>query len=105
MRQDVPFAFVKLKELLSSPPVLAYSCSKFTKAFVLHTDVSCQGLAHRICEPNSLTAESHYGITDLEALSVVWAGKHFRAYLLGRQCIFTDHAPLCAMLKAKHPSG
>ena len=50
--------------------------------------------------------ESRYGITDLEALGVVWACKHYRAYLLGHHCVvYTDHAPLKAMLKAKHPSG
>ena len=50
MRQGVPFvwttqcqqAFVKLKEFLSSPPVLAYPC--FSKPFMLHTNASGQGL-------------------------------------------------------------
>ena len=32
--------------------------------------------------------EADYGITDLEALGVVWAAKHFRAYRLG-------HSALC----------
>ena len=37
---------------------------------------------------------------------VLWAVKHFRAYLYGHQCtVFTDHAPLCALLKSAHPSG
>ena len=50
--------------------------------------------------------EKRYGITDMEALGVVWAAKHFRAYLLGHDCtVFTDHTPLKAMLKAKHQSG
>ena len=50
--------------------------------------------------------EKNYGITDLEALGVVWALRHFRAYLLGHACVVvTDHAPLCALLKARHQSG
>ena len=68
-RQDVPCvwttqcqqAFVKLTELLSSPPVLAYPC--FSKPFVLVMAYRCCSGAragrwsptlHRICEPNSL---------------------------------------------------
>ena len=109
---------MKLRELLSSPPVLAYPC--FSKPFVLHTDASGQGLdalleqeqadghLHPIAYVSRTlsAAESCYGITDLEALGVVWAAKHLRAYLLGHRCtVFTDHAPLGAVLKAKHPSG
>ena len=109
---------MKLKELLSSPPVLAYLC--FNKPFVLHTDASGQGLGavleqeqadghlHPIAYVSRTlsAAESCYGITDLKALGIVWAAKHFRAYLLGHQCtVFTEHAPLGAMLKAKHFSG
>ena len=42
----------------------------------------------------------------MEALGVVWAAKHFRAYLYGHQCtVFTDHAPLRALFKSAHPSG
>ena len=50
--------------------------------------------------------EKSYGITDLEAFGVVWVLRHFRVYLLGHACVFiTDHAPLRALLKAKHQSG
>ena len=51
-------------------------------------------------------SESRYGITELEALALVWAAKHFRAYLPGHPCTaYTDHTPLQAMLKAKHSTG
>ena len=39
----------------------------------------------------------------MEALGVVWASKHFRAYLFGH--VYRDHSPLRAMLSSPHPSG
>ena len=105
--QDVPFiwtqacqdAFSKLKELLSSPPVLAYP--NFTKPFVLHTDASIQGLGavleqeqedgklHPIAYASRTLnkCEQKYGITEMETLGVVWAARHFRAYLYGHKCV------------------
>ena len=111
-------AFTRLKELLTSPPVLAYP--NFDRRFVLHTDASSHGLGavleqeqddglfHPIAYASRTLSkhEKRYGITDMEALGVVWAAKHFRAYLLGHDCtVFTDHAPLKAMLRAKHQTG
>ena len=73
--------------------MLAYP--HFYKAFILHTDASGEGLGAAF-EPKqedgmlypvayaSRTLTKHerkYGITELEALGVVWALKHFRAYL------------------------
>ena len=126
-RQDVTFqwtsvcqsAFDRLKELLSSPPVLAYP--DFSKKFLLHTDASGLGLGavleqepegggppHPIAYASrSLSKpEQKYGITELEALGVVWAVRHFRAYLLGNKCrVYTDHAPVRSLLNTRHPSG
>ena len=125
--QDVTFqwtsvcqsAFDRLKELLSSPPVLAYP--DFSKKFLLHTDASGLGLGavleqepegrgppHPIAYASrSLSKpEQKYGITELEALGVVWAVRHFRAYLLGNKCrVYTDHAPVRSLLNTRHPSG
>ena len=43
----------------------------------------------------------NYGITELEALGVVWGAKHYRAYLYEHKCIvYTDHSPLKSMLVA-----
>ena len=45
-------------------------------------------------------------MTELEVLVLVWAERHFRPYLLEHYCqVYTDHAPLKAMLKARNPSG
>lgn len=50
--------------------------------------------------------EKQYGITDMEALGIVWAAKHFRVYLFGHNYIvFTDQALLKAMLKANIRQG
>ena len=126
-RQDVSFqwtgvcqsAFDRLKKLLSSPPVLAYP--DFKNMFLLHTDASGHGLGavlkqepegggppHPIAfASRSLSKpEQKYGITELEALGVVWAVRHFRAYLLGNKCrVYTDHAPVRSLLNTRHPSG
>ena len=88
--------------------------------YLTHTDASGKGLGavleqegeegknHPVAYASRTLSkhEKNYGITDLEALGVVWALRHFRAYLLGHACVVvTDHAPLRALLKAKHQSG
>ena len=106
-----------LKELLSSPPVLAYP--NFDMPFILHTDATIQGLGamleqerpdgklHTIAYANRTLnkCEQKYGITEMETLGVVWAARHFRAYLCGHQCtLFINHARVRSLLKSKHPS-
>lgn len=50
--------------------------------------------------------ERNYGATELEALGVVWAVRHFRHYLYGHHCdVYTDHEALKALLNTPHPSG
>lgn len=85
-------AYQKLKEILT-PSVLTYP--HFDKIFILHTDASGEGLGAvleqkqrvRMLHPvayasRTLTKrERKYGNTELEALGVVWALKHFRGYL------------------------
>lgn len=40
-------------------------------------------------------SERNYGVTELEALTVVWAVKHFRHYLYGHCCnVYTDYEAL-----------
>ena len=100
-RKDAPFvwtgscdqAFNRLKKLLTSAPILTYP--DFQKEFFLETDASGAGLGavltqvqedglHRPIAYASRTLQNHernYGVTELEALGVVWAVKHFRTYL------------------------
>ena len=41
--------------------------------------------------------EKNYGVSEMEALGVVWAVKHFRPYLYGHRCeVITDHEALKA---------
>lgn len=105
-RKDVPHewslgceaAWAQLKALLTKAPVLAYP--QFGKEFLLEKDASGVGLgailsqqqpdgtvhpitfASRTLQPH----ERNYGISELEALGVVLAVKHFRHYLYGHHC-------------------
>ena len=50
--------------------------------------------------------ECNYGATELEALGVVWAVKHFRSYLYGHRCdVYSDHEALKSLLNTPQPSG
>ena len=114
-RKDVDFvwtaecdqAFKQLKSLLTDAPVLA--TPNFDQKFCLHTDASYEGLGSVLEQeqPDGTTRpvayasrsllqhEKNYGVTELEALALVWSVKHFRVYLLGHPVtVFTDHAPL-----------
>ena len=109
--------FEKLKHLLTNTPVLAFP--DFTEGFLLETDASSCGLGavlsqkiNGVTHPISYASrtlqphESNYGATELEALGVVWAVKHFRPYLYGHHCdVFTDHSALTSLLNTPQPSG
>ena len=50
--------------------------------------------------------EKNYGISELEALGVVWAVRHFRHFLYGHRCdVYTDHEALKSLINTPHPSG
>ena len=123
-RKDAPFvwsssfqeAFDSLKHLLTTAPVLAYP--NFEHSFILETDASGAGLGavlvqnvDGIVRPVAFAShtlqphEKNYAVTELEALGVVWAAKHFRPYLYGHQCdVFTDHVAK-SLLCTPQPSG
>ena len=110
-----------LKERLTTAPVLSYP--DFTQPFILETDASYAGLgavltqakmekghlrSHPIAYASrSLTpAERHYGVTELEALAVVWAPRHYRVYCLGyKTIVYTDYSALKSLLSSPNPSG
>ena len=110
--------FEKIKELLTGTTVLVFP--NFDREILLETDASIKGLgavlaqqqddsrvrpiayASRTLQPH----EKNYGVSELEALGVVWALKHFRHYIYGYRCrVFTDHEALKALLNTPHPSG
>ena len=96
---------------MTQSPALAFP--NFEKDFLLETDASISGLGAVLAQKNdygkvrpltyaSSTLQAHeknYGTSELEALGVVWAIKHFRPYVYGHHCIvYTDHVALKAPL-------
>lgn len=106
-------AYVQLKEVLCSSPVLHLPDS--SKKFVLRTDASCVGLGAALLQDHDgelmpvaygskkLTdAESRYHIIELECYAVVWGIRRFYPFLYGRQFLVQcDHHPLAALHKIR----
>ena len=66
------------------------------------------GKAHPIAYASQTTqgAEKTCASSELEALAVLWAMKHFRHYIYGIKCIvYTDNVALKSLLATPHPSG
>ena len=125
-RKDTPLewsaacqeAFVELKRLLTNAPLLVFP--DFSKLFMLETDASGEGLGAVLAQGQGddsvrpiayasrvlLPHEKRYGVSELEALAVVWAARHFRIYLYGHRCrVYTDHEALKSLLNTLQPSG
>lgn len=113
-------AFVELKHLLTTAPVLAYPRFGPDRSFVLETDASGVGLGavlsqvqdDGVIHPIAYASRSldkherNYGISELETLGLVWAVRYFRPYLLGHSCVvYTDHAACLSILNSARPSG
>lgn len=110
-------AFECCKKILTSSDVLQYP--DFTKPFVLTTDASNFAIGAVLSQgpigrdkpvafaSRTLTkTEENYSTIEKELLAVVWACKHFRAYLFGRKfTLFTDHQPLIYIFNMKDPSS
>ena len=107
-------AFNKIKDELTSPPVLAwYNPAGETK---LTADASAYGLGAVLLQKyenewkpvayasRSMTeAETRYAQIEKEALATTWACERFTNYILGQQIqIETDHKPLVPLLSTKH---
>src|SRR3990167_3098027 len=95
-----------IKKALTSEPVMAYP--DWDKKFILTTDASLKGLGailsqqhetgERVIAYASRTladGEKKWGITELEALAVVWGTEQFKVYLEDRPFdLITDHKAL-----------
>ena len=108
--KEVPFlwdehterAFNKLKEALTTAPVLALP--QPGKPYVVYTDASRVGLGCVLMQENRVIAyasrqlkkhEENYPTHDLEMAAVVFALKIWRSYLYGESVqVFTDHKSL-----------
>ncbi|KAI3678514.1 hypothetical protein L6452_37809 [Arctium lappa] len=102
-------AFGKLKESLSSAPVL--SLPNDTERFVIYSDASKLGLGCVLMQDGKVIAyasrqlkehEKNYPTHDLELAAVVFALKIWRHYLYGIKCqIYTDHKSLQYLFNQK----
>ena len=111
-------AFSKLKECLTSAPILALP--DWSKPFIVDTDASdfgigamvsqCQedGMDHVISYASGLLTkpERNYCVTRKELLAVVTFLHHFRQYLIGAPFVIrTDHGALTWLQNFKSPEG
>ncbi|GFQ93901.1 retrovirus-related Pol polyprotein from transposon 17.6 [Trichonephila clavata] len=110
-------AFNKLKDALTSAPILAYP--ETGKQFILDTDASCESigavLSEEIDGQERVIAyfskclsrpERNYCVTSKKLLAIVKAMEHFHPYLYGRRFLLrTDHASLTWLLNFKNPEG
>ena len=114
---DCQEAFEKLKEILTSPPILAMPNDD--GMFIVDTDAAEHSIgcvlsqvqngqerviayAGRVLSKN----EVNYCVTRKELLAIVYFTRHFRQYVLGRQFVIrTDHAALSWLKKTPEPLG
>ncbi|KAL6738679.1 hypothetical protein Aduo_012202 [Ancylostoma duodenale] len=124
-KKNVPFewtaecedAMSQLKRALTTAPILA--APQLGRPFIIETDSSGKGVAGilkqeqqdliRVIAYSNRTLNRHearYPAIELEALGLVYAVQKFRPYIDGAKCIvFTDHAPLKALLHRKDLTG
>jgi hypothetical protein len=101
---DCQQAFDKLKEILSTEPLLIYP--DFSQPFIVACDASTKAVGAVLsqlrngeerpiayCSRQLNLAESKYSVTELELLAFIFATKQFRCYLYGRRfTVYTDHS-------------
>ncbi len=103
-------SFDKIIAVLVSPPLLTYP--NFKEKFILETGASDVGLGAVLAQTDSdgtnrpiayasrtlKDAERNYFTIEKECQAIVWATKHFKPYLYGRENeIQSDHNPLVFM--------
>jgi hypothetical protein len=114
---DCNKAFIKLKELMCSDPVLRQP--DLSKRFFLYTDASALSAGAILSQKDDKGeyvisyasrkfkhAELNYSVTEKECLAVLWAVKLYRIYLDGVEfTIITDHKALKWLLDITDPHG
>lgn len=116
--EEALLSFNNLKEILTSPPVLAQP--DFSKKFSIQCDASDVGIGAVLFQENSqgeeqpiyfysaklTTAERNYSVTERECLAVVKAVHKFRPYVEGYEFnVITDHSSLKWLMTTKDLSG
>ena len=110
-------SFDKLKQLLTSAPILAYPI--LGQPYILDTDASSCAIAgvlsqiqdshERVIAYYSKTlskSETNYCITRRELLAIIDSVKHFHHYLYGSKVVVrTDHGALSWLFRFKNPEG
>lgn len=110
-------AFVKLKTLLTSTPVI--TCPDYSKPFFIQCDASNNGIGAVLCQKNEdgeqpiaylsrklNDRERKYSTSERELLSMVYAIEKFRPYVDGVHfTVLTDHSALQWLHKMKDPHG
>ena len=125
LRKDVPFvwtddcetAFQRLRDVLCSPPILAYP--DFTQPFILTTDASNSAVGailgqiqdgkERVIQYAGRSMNVHekqYSITEKEGLAIIYGLKTFDPYLRNSKfTIITDHQALKYIFHEKENTG
>ena len=116
--EEQQLAFIRLKNALCLPPILAHP--NFEKPFTLYTDASLIGVGGILCQEHpeggemaiayasrKLTdAQTRYTITELELWALVYAIKQFRCYLHGVKFVaVVDHCPLKHLRSMRDPTA
>lgn len=110
-------AFERLKEILTSAPVLTFA--DHSKTFFISVDASFYAVGAYISNekpPNDRPieyfsktlnkAQINYSTTHKELLAIVLAIEHFRQYIWGRHfVIYTDHAALTYLFNQHKPGS
>jgi hypothetical protein len=111
-------AFLKMKELLVTTPILA--CPNFDEPFAVHCDASNDGIGAMLTQKQDNREvviaymsksfnkhERNYSTTERETLAVISALEHWRCYVdNGKEfTVYTDHAALKWFLNLSNPSG
>lgn len=111
-------SFDKLKQMLTSSPVLAYPC--FDKEFTLYTDASCTAISYILGQRDDKgrevvieyggrslrNSERRWPITELEGLAMIEGIRYYHIYLQDRPfTLVTDHAALQYIQNTKASTG